>query len=692
MRFKLSLGVTALAAALALAAPPAGAVSPQSGGPTLTYAAQTLAINTDTAQIPAHFYTNTEFMPNGTVITFTPQGATTFVNFLTGAQTYANTPVTAASGLAVPAGAPATQTATQNTGICNGLGNANTVSVTATAISCVVNSAGTNGPSGTAFPSGANQIPTCTQSPPAPAAPVASAPCGPGPNGNVAIVFGTTTIRIAGINGASPYAVAGLGALDNPTTLVTVGSTLTSQIFVQAGPAGNGIVNGIIPAANPVATQNPNNPFLTQAATTPATTNPAITDASPVPFITLKGVSLIAAAATAATTRIDLGTNGLGVRFANATQPNGVSTAGFFGTIFLTEVGGTLDARNGLLIASRASAFASNGGPPCGQPIGAIQAACNPNNLTTIGNVPSQNVQQNPVLPASNPGALNNGQTMLNTQQSTASLEGVIPANVDVLIRGNFPTIANAFAVRNGNNASCNAALTAGGDVLPVSVPVTNSAIAFALPAPDTAAGTIGVVEYAICLITNGTQVIQPTMAANTMVGQPNQMSNLNGTTWQATASIGGAGNTQFPLLPGNSPFSTIQYNGAAFYYQNVFGNANLYPSFFRIINPSATTATVHAVLVKDNLVGATQNTAAAGGTSVFGNVALGTGAPAAPVAVLAPNDATYVTADQIATALGTTLTAGTGKATIWLISPSSSFRSSMIGQSLATGDLINLQ
>jgi len=261
---------------------------------------------------------------------------------------------------------------------------------------------------------------------------------------------------------------------------------------------------------------------------------------------------------------------------------------------------------------------------------------------------------------------------------------------IGVTISGNFPTIANAFAVQGGNSTVCNASMTAGGNI--IGGTVTTSSIAFTLTAPGTNPATntnqasAGTTEYSICLVTNGTQVIQPT-GGNALTQPPNTLNNQNPVTIAANATLGTG--VQFPLLPGNTAFSTIQFNGTAYYFENVFGAANVYPSFFRIINPTANTVTVFAIMTKDFLQGGTANTAAPGGLPFFGTVA-GTGGA---VTVLQPNDATYVSADQVAAATGQLPeAAGLSKATVWLMSSTNGFRASMLAQSSATGDLINLQ
>lgn len=83
---------------------------------------------------------------------------------------------------------------------------------------------------------------------------------------------------------------------------------------------------------------------------------------------------------------------------------------------------------------------------------------------------------------------------------------------------------------------------------------------------------------------------------------------------------------------------------GVAALFQNVFGAANFYATFFRVANPTGAPAPLFAVLARDG-----------GATFVTAPGAL------SPVPA---NNAQFYAADLIALAAGTTLTAGSAHAT----------------------------
>ena len=161
---------------------------------------------------------------------------------------------------------------------------------------------------------------------------------------------------------------------------------------------------------------------------------------------------------------------------------------------------------------------------------------------------------------------------------------------------------------------------------------------------------------WAVCALNTASQQIQTTSTTiNAVANNPASSPNLTGA---------------------NVPFGSIAVNGVATLFQNVFGTANLYPTFFRVANQGTTAANVLAVLTFD------------GGPGPF----LCTN-PAA----LAPGDrppcrqATplFVLADLIAACVGQSLTAGSKHTTVKLFSPSTGVLFSAISQNTSTtGDL----
>jgi hypothetical protein len=239
-----------------------------------------------------------------------------------------------------------------------------------------------------------------------------------------------------------------------------------------------------------------------------------------------------------------------------------------------------------------------------------------------------------------------------------------------------------------------------------------------ALPTPANNTGNSNSPVFAVCLVTNGTQVIQASPAILIT----------------ASVAITGApaGSAAVGLTVPNSTFGSINYEGSAFFAQNVFGINNGSPTFFRMVNTSNTNAPVWAVLTKDvpntspltagtgtgscNFPAAPQATApsavigspaqnppqtcnisfVAGLHSVPGlpdTVATNTQGGGANGGFVDANNATYVTGDDVAILAGTSLNpvAGQGSlhATVFLLSPNAGMRFSALTQSAAFGVLV---
>jgi len=320
---------------------------------------------------------------------------------------------------------------------------------------------------------------------------------------------------------------------------------------------------------------------------------------------------------------------------ANGLPTNAVSTAGFLGTLQVTIGGGT-DARNGL------------------------------------------------------------GLNTANPLFTNGSLTGAVTVN----LFGDFATITTAYLLPNNsvlaaNGSNC--AATAPGNAIAGTIAATRNSIRFTgLGNPGNPASVNPV--FAVCLVTNGTQVIQPAIVGT-------GASAFGGIAINSTVQVTGIA-TPIPLTSQNQTFGNINYQGSVFFAQNVFGLANNYPVFFRAVNQGNTAAQVWAVLTKDvsNVVpqsGAGSCTFPAGGstapvsatcnTSFVANLTAVTDPTGLSRGLLQPNTGAYYLADSIAALAGTTLPAGNNKATIYLLSPSGGIRFSALSQSLTSGDIISL-
>jgi hypothetical protein len=249
--------------------------------------------------------------------------------------------------------------------------------------------------------------------------------------------------------------------------------------------------------------------------------------------------------------------------------------------------------------------------------------------------------------------------TLAEAQQIDAATGGPLAAPLvlnggSVAINGNFLSISQAYLVLNGNRASCVGPAPAGA---PTGTVTNNNQISFTIGA---AAGNINVPatfpssrSWAVCIV-----------SGVTAGGAPVQIPVTN-TAITAQALVTGIANA-FTLTADNQPFGSIIANGSVAYFQNVFGQANLYPTFFRVANPSANPAPVFVVLSRDGIA-----------QQFTGQL---TAVPA--------NNAMFFSADTVAGAVGTTLVAGPLHATVRLLSPTASVLFSAVSQNATTLDL----
>jgi len=381
--------------------------------------------------------------------------------------------------------------------------------------------------------------------------------------------------------------------------------------------------------------------------TAQATSGGAFTgDPTPLPNLALDSKNSFTLVAVPTTLQIDLTGSGLpaiapGAGFvtnaANGTR--GVATGGFLGTVWVNVAQNDLDARTGL-----------NG----------------------IG-----------------------GPAFTGNTNSAAAVTGTIL----VALTGDFATLTGAYLLPNNagaptaSQATCPA--TPPGNAITGAVNAAKRAIAF--PTFGTPANTGGASPqpvYAVCLVTNGTQVIQETV------------SNPAGIRLDVRVTVAGIANP-FVLTPApNQVFGSINYEGSVFFAQNVFGALNNYPVFFRAVNRGNAAATIWAVLTKDvsNVspeTGAGSCTFPAGGStapitgscniSFVANLTAVTDPSGTSKGLLQANTGAYYLADSIAALAGTTLPAGNNKATIYLLSPNAGITFSALSQNVVTNDIISL-
>jgi hypothetical protein len=233
-------------------------------------------------------------------------------------------------------------------------------------------------------------------------------------------------------------------------------------------------------------------------------------------------------------------------------------------------------------------------------------------------------------------------------------LAATLAGTASITLTGNFLSMTGAYQVPNATTAAaCNGANPAG------SVPatsVTTTAITIPIALPATFQNGI---TWAVCVVTattaGTTQQIQPAAVAIS-----------------AQASVTGFANNPITLTAANQPFGSIVLNGSAGLFQNVFGAANNYPTFFRVSNPGGAAAPVFALLARD------------GGASIEG--ALATIAGSTAVFPVPANNASTISADMLAMTLGTALVAGSQHATVKLLSPTPTVLFSAISQNAING------
>ena len=239
---------------------------------------------------------------------------------------------------------------------------------------------------------------------------------------------------------------------------------------------------------------------------------------------------------------------------------------------------------------------------------------------------------------------------------------GATPSAMTITADGGFLYVANAstvsaFAICNQILISCNDPTSPDGSLTAVTgspfsagigLPGSPSARSHSAADPANFAAKTSV---AVCVLnTAGAQIPTTSTIINAVANNPASSPDL-------TAA--------------RTAFGSIEVNGAAALFQNVFGAANLYPTFFRAVNPTSAPAPIFAVLARDG--GATFVTAPGALTNI----------PA--------NNAQFYSADLVAITAGTTLVGGSLHASVKLMSPAPGVVFSAISQNAVTSDLSTL-
>jgi hypothetical protein len=285
------------------------------------------------------------------------------------------------------------------------------------------------------------------------------------------------------------------------------------------------------------------------------------------------------------------------------------------------------------------------------------------------------------------------------TNSGNVNCGTAITGNTTVTLTGDFATLTAAFLVPNTASgglavaSAANCTTTAPANALNGTIDAAKRNITFPLiPTPPTVLTSTEPV-FGVCLLTNGTQVIQPD--ANVR--------------WTVSVDFGG-GITEVLTPAPNGPFGSITYEGSTFFAQNVFGFAQTGTrTFFRVVNQSNTPAQIWAVMTNDvtNQVpetgqgsctfpasGLTTPDSATCNTMFVANLTSPTvtSNSGTSAGFLQPNTATYYIADDIAALAGTTATSpanGFLESTVRLMSPNSAVVFSALSQG-STGILVN--
>lgn len=281
------------------------------------------------------------------------------------------------------------------------------------------------------------------------------------------------------------------------------------------------------------------------------------------------------------------------------------------------------------------------------------------------------------------------GNACCNNSGNTVGGNTPLAGTADVKITGDFQTILAAY-LRQGNlitqgqqaveqtpsaNGTCTPS-TASGDIISSPLPLATgqTAIEFSVPSTTntsvTAGGTspatfVNVPVYAICVVTNATNIIpstfnSPSTAPAQGVGGGPAVG--AGTNW--TVTVSGTGFANLVLARNTHPGFDIAYAGSVVTFNQVFPASSGFPTFIRLVNTGVGTFPMFALLQKD------------GGSPL--NIP-------GSFAAMTPFAAFYVSADSIAAQGGTTLAAHN---TLTILTPSTTvIATKLVGE--PTGDIV---
>jgi hypothetical protein len=276
------------------------------------------------------------------------------------------------------------------------------------------------------------------------------------------------------------------------------------------------------------------------------------------------------------------------------------------------------------------------------------------------------------------------------TNSGNVNCAAAITGNTSLTLTGDFATLTGAFLVPNAASgglavaSAANCTATAPTNALNGTVDATKRNITFPLIQTPPTVLTSTEPVFGVCLVTNGTQVIQAD--ANVR--------------WVVAVDFGGGVSETLTPAP-NGPFGSINYEGSVLFVENVFGTATGARTFFRAVNQSNTPAQIWAVLTKDvvNQVPETGQGSCndPGGITATCNISFVANLTSPTIAtnsatsagLVQANTATYYVSDDIAALAGTTLPGSSLGATVRLMSPNTGMTFSALTQSTVFGVLV---
>jgi hypothetical protein len=473
------------------------------------------------------------------------------------------------------------------------------------------------------------------------------------PLGAIITLQDSATVPAAGTFHGPSVTLQGLANLQTvPPTSGTATAGAPTVVLGTASPA-----TGVFPASISVA-QVPNVivGFATCSAGAVICTASPTGDTNPVPVLQLASANSFSFAAGGVTQLVDLtgattsGCGGAGTCFQVVSGGAAtVTPAGFLGTFTLLNSAALLDARFG-------------------------NQCCNNTSNIFGGNTPL----------AGTASIVINGdfQTITNAylRVGPTTSQGQQPVETQPTANGTCTTTTSGSDITSSPLPTAGGGLGAG-TTLTFSVPAASNT----LPAAGGLGGAsfVNTPVYALCVVTNGTNVIADTLtnspsstaaqgAGGGATGAPLVIGNSLGSGGVAGGGIGTnwtvvVTGTNFPnltLARNTHPGFDIGYAGTKVVFTNIFPASGGFPASFRLVNTGVGTFPMYAVLQKDGQPP----------VSIPGSFA-----------AMTPFSAFYVSADAIAGQGGTTLAA---RNTITLLTPATTLLASKF-QNEPSGDFV---